>query len=146
MLIEFWQFYSPMWSGNVHTCVSVCMCMCINILQSTAMSFQTCIDSGNHPHNQGMDVSSAPKPPECFPLQWKDLSSQSLATIDQFSIPILCLFRNITENREHTHLAFCSWLLPLGILPLKSISKKCWWEGKMTQKWCKRQPMGPGNW
>jgi len=37
--------------------------MYINILQSTAMSFQTCIDSGNHPHNQGIDVSSAPKPP-----------------------------------------------------------------------------------
>ena len=37
--------------------------MYINILQSTAMSFQTCIDSGNHPYNQGIDVSSALKPP-----------------------------------------------------------------------------------
>ena len=63
MLIEFWQFYRPMWSANVHTCVSECLYMYINILQSTAMSFQTCIDSGNHPYNQGIDVSSALKPP-----------------------------------------------------------------------------------
>ena len=76
----------------------------------------------------------SPQTSRLFPLQWKHLSSQSLATIDQFSILILCLFRSITEKREHT---------TPGLLQLtsftwhKSILTKCWWDGKNDTKMVK---------
>lgn len=63
MFVEFNQFYSPC-NHEIYMHVY----MYINILMYGSMSFQTCIDPGNNPHNQGTGQFHHPKNSLCFPF------------------------------------------------------------------------------